>query len=129
VFSGDPAAPRKKGTSPTQSLADVCCGQMGGWLKMPLGTEVNLGPGDVVLDGIAGPLPPPLKGTQPPVFVHVYCVETAGWMKTPLGTEVDLGGPGHVLDGDPSPPRNGHSSPPSFQPMSIEATVAHLSYC
>jgi len=23
---------------------------------MPLGTEVNLGPGDVVLDGVAGPL-------------------------------------------------------------------------
>ena len=32
---------------------------------MPLGTEVNLGPGDVVLDGVAAPL---LKGAQPPVF-------------------------------------------------------------
>jgi len=32
---------------------------------MPLGTEVNLGPGDVVLDGVAAP---PLKGTQPPSF-------------------------------------------------------------
>ena len=33
---------------------------------MPLGTEVNLGPGDVVLDMVAAP--PPLKGAQPPVF-------------------------------------------------------------
>jgi len=51
-------------------------------------------------------------------------------MKTPLGTEVDLG-PGHiVLDGDPAPPRKGHCSPPPpFRPMSIVATVAHLSYC
>ena len=33
---------------------------------MLLGTEVSLGPGDVVLDGVAAP--PPLKGAQPPVF-------------------------------------------------------------
>jgi len=31
---------------------------------MPLGTEVNIGPGDVVLNGVAATL----KGTQPPVF-------------------------------------------------------------
>ena len=63
---------------------------------------------------------------------HVYCGQTAGWMKTPLGTEVNLS-PGHiVLDGDPAPLRKGHSSPPLsflFGPMSIMATVAHLSYC
>jgi len=46
----------------------------------------------------------------------------------PLGMEVDLG-PGHiVLDGDPAPPVKGHSSP-LFLPMSIVATIAHLSYC
>jgi len=26
---------------------------MAGWIKMPLGMEVNLDPGDVVLDGVA----------------------------------------------------------------------------
>ena len=30
---------------------------------MPLGTEVGLGPGDIVLDG--DPTPPPKKGTAP----------------------------------------------------------------
>ena len=25
---------------------------MAGWIKMPLGTDVNLGPGDIVLDGV-----------------------------------------------------------------------------
>jgi len=25
------------------------------WIKMPLGTEVNVGPGDVVLDGVGAP--------------------------------------------------------------------------
>jgi len=33
---------------------------------MPLGTEVGLDPGDVMLDGDPAPLP--LKGAQPPVF-------------------------------------------------------------
>jgi len=31
-------------------------------IKVPLGTEVNLGPGDVVLDGVAAP---PKRGTAP----------------------------------------------------------------
>jgi len=49
-------------------------------------------------------------------------------MKTPLGTEVDLG-PGHiVLDGVPAPAK-GAQKAPCFWPMSIVATVAHLSYC
>ena len=32
---------------------------MAGWIKMPLGMEVGLGPGDIVLDGDTAP---PLKG-------------------------------------------------------------------
>ena len=35
---------------------------MAGWIKMPLGTEVGLGPGDIVLDGGPRFL---LKGTEP----------------------------------------------------------------
>jgi len=38
---------------PTQILAHVYCGQTAEWIKMPLGTKVNLGPGDV--DGVAAP--------------------------------------------------------------------------
>ena len=66
VFNGDPATPRIKGTPhPTQFLAHVYCGQTARWIKMPLVTEVNLGPGDVVLDGVAAPSK---RGTAPPVF-------------------------------------------------------------
>ena len=43
---------------------NVYCGQTAGWIKMPLGTEVGLGPGDIVLDG--DPAPP--NGAQPPIF-------------------------------------------------------------
>ena len=53
VFDGDPAPPEKNGTAPTQFLAHVYFGKKtGGWIKMSLGTEVNLGPCDVVLDGV-----------------------------------------------------------------------------
>jgi len=33
----------------------VMCGQTAGWIKMPLGTDVGIGPGDIVLDGDPAP--------------------------------------------------------------------------
>jgi len=50
VLDGDPDLPRKKGYSP-QFSAYVYCGQTARWIKMQLGKEVDLGPGDIVLDG------------------------------------------------------------------------------
>ena len=51
-------------------------------------------------------------------------------MKTPLGTEVDLGTGHIVLDVVPAVRERGTAAPaPLFSPMSIVATVAHLSYC
>jgi len=71
----------------------------------------------------------PLKGARPQFSAHFYCGQTAGWMKMPLGTEVDLGPGDIVLDGDRAPRVKGaQQPPPSFRPMSIVATVAHLSY-
>jgi len=40
--------PSPKGAQP-QFFVHVCCDQTAGWIKMPLGTEVDLGPGDIVL--------------------------------------------------------------------------------
>jgi len=53
--------------------------------------------------------------------------QTAGWIKTPLGMEVGFGPGDVVLDGDSASPKRGKAS--SFRPMSIVATIAHLSYC
>jgi len=50
-------------------------------------------------------------------------------MKTPLCTELDLGAGHIVLDGFPALRERGTAPPTSFRPMSIVATVAHLSYC
>jgi len=49
-------------------------------------------------------------------------------MKTPLGTEVDLSAGHIVLDGVPALRERGTAAP-SFRPMPIVVTVAHLSYC
>ena len=50
------------------SVTLVYCGQTVEWIKMPLGTEVDLGPGDTVLD--RNPAPPMDRGTAapPPLF-------------------------------------------------------------
>ena len=92
---------------------------------MPLGTEVGLVPDDIVLDGDPAT---PIKGhTHPTQFLaRVYCGQAFACMNTPLGTEVDLGPDHTVLDGVPAPAK-GAQQPPFFRPMSIVATVAHLS--
>jgi len=46
-----------------------CCGQTAGWIKMPLGRKVDLGPGDIVLHG--DPAPPPMSPISTTVE-HVF---------------------------------------------------------
>ena len=88
----------------------VYCGQMVGWIKMKLGTQVGFGPGHTALDG--NPPPPPPKGHSPPIFGS-YLLRPNGcmyqdvtWIKMSLGMEVGLGPGDFVLIGDhalPSP--------------------------
>ena len=47
--------------------AHVYCGQTAVWIKMPHGTEIDLGPGHTVLDGDQAP-PPSERGTAAPLF-------------------------------------------------------------
>ena len=57
---------------------------------MPVGTEVDLGPGDFVF--VEDPAPRE-KGAQAHsphlMFGPCLCGKTAGWLKTPLGREED----------------------------------------
>ena len=68
-------------------------------IKMLVGTEVGLGPGDTVLDGDPGP---PKRGNPLPNF----------WPMSTVAKRLDASeglGPGDiVLDGDPAPLK-GHS--------------------
>ena len=61
-----------------QLSALICCGQMAGWIKMPLDMEIGLGAGDIVLDGEQLPLPKKLAAT-PPIF-GLCLLWPNGWM-------------------------------------------------
>jgi len=51
------------------SVTLVHCGEIVGWIKMPLGMEVGLSPGNTVLDGEPAPFrPSPQKGHSSPHF-------------------------------------------------------------
>ena len=95
---------------------------------MALGMDVGLGRGDFVFDG--DPAIPRTEGTPTTTqfLDHVHSGQTAGWMKTPVGTEVDLS-PGHIVLDWVLALRETGTAAPSFRPVSIVATVAHLSYC
>ena len=64
-----------------QFSAHRCCSQTAGCIKMPLGMEVGLSPGDFVLDG--DPAPPSQKeakpGGGPPIFGSCLLWPN-GWM-------------------------------------------------
>jgi len=64
-------------------MAHVYCGQMAGWMKTPLGTEVDLDPGHIVLEGV----PAPAKGAQqlPPLFGPCLL-----WPRSPISATAEL---------------------------------------
>jgi len=59
------------GTAVLSLCTLVYCGQMVGWIKMPLGTDVGLGPGDIVLAQL-----PHGKGAQEPPTFRPMCGQT-----------------------------------------------------
>jgi len=99
-YGGRPRPRRRCVSSPPQKAAanvrSMYCGQTVGCIRIPLGsvgTEVDLGPGDVVLD--RNPAPSPAKKrAQPPIFGPCLLWPN-GWMD-PLATDV---GPGqsHIV--------------------------------
>jgi len=127
---GPSLPPQKGGRAPSPQIsAHVYCGQTTGWIKMALGMEVGLSPGDfIVLDGDPDPLPK--KGAEPPPKFsdHFYCRQTAGCIKMPLGMEVGLSRGDFVFDGDPAPPQK-EGGAPNFRPMSIAAKRLHGPRC
>jgi len=65
---------------------------------MPLGKEVDLGPGNIVK---WQPRSPTKKKFYPQFLAYVCCGQMAGWIKIPHGMEVNLDPNNIVLDGDP----------------------------
>ena len=76
MLDGDPAPLPHNWHSLPQFSVNICCGKTAGWIKMPLGTEVSLGPGDIVLDGGK---PAPQKMSTSPIFSPCLLWPN-GWM-------------------------------------------------
>ena len=87
VLDWDPSSPHKGITADHITFRPMYCGQTTGWIKMPLGTEVGLGPERTVLDGD----PAPQKGSQqppPPLFGPCIGVKRLGVSRCHLVYEV-----------------------------------------
>ena len=101
---------------PHRFSAHVHYRQTAGWIRIPLGTEVGLDPGDIVLDG--DPLPPHGKGhSSRHFYAHVCCGQTTEWIKVPPATD-RLGPCDIVLDGPGSgSPKERGTAAPTFRPL------------
>jgi len=118
VTWGPSPSPQKEGGAPKFS-AHVYFGQTAGWIKMVLGMEVGLIPGDlVVLDG--DPAPPQKGGRATSPIFGPFLLWRNGWMRhdatwygarpQPRGLCVRWG---------PSPLPKKVVEPPNFRPMFI----------
>jgi len=107
-----PAPPFPKGHSHKFS-ANVRCGQTAGWTKMPLGMEVDLGPGDFVFNG--DPARPIKMGTPTAPICGSCLLWPNGWMDEGATWYGSRPRPRpHCIRRGSSNPRKGHSSPPPF---------------
>ena len=95
----------KRRHSPPQFSAHVCCVQTTGWMKMPLGTMVCLGPGNTVLD--VDPAPP-RRGTAP--HFGPYLLRPNGCMDQDVTQSRRL----CVRYGDHAPTPQKGAQPPKF---------------
>jgi len=97
--------------------AHICSGQMAGWIKMPHGREVALGPSDNVLD--EDPAPLPKKGAEPPIFDPCLL-----WPNGSMDQDGTWHGGGprsrlHCARWGPSFPSQKGGTAPNFRSMSI----------
>ena len=128
VLDGDPVPFPKMGRSPPpQFSANLYCDQTAACIKMPLGIERGLSPEDFVYDGTQ---PLPKKGAEPPIFGPCLlrpngCMDQdATWYGGRPRPTLHC-----VQCGPRCPQKKGTPTATQFWPMSIVATVVHLSYC
>jgi len=95
--------------------ARVYCGQTAGWIKIMLGTEVGLSPGDlVVLDG--DPDPSPKRGQSASPIFRPFLLWPNGWMhRDTTGYGARFQFRGLCVRGGSSPlPKKGAGPPSQF---------------
>jgi len=79
-----PSSSPKRGRIP-QFSAHVYCGQTAAWINMPLGTDVGLGPDDIVLDADPATTSPKGSGAPSPIFGPCLL-----WPRSPISATAEL---------------------------------------
>ena len=113
--------PSPKGGLPPNFRPNVYCGQTTGWIKMPLGTKVDLSPGYSVLMGTQHP--PHKRGGAPSPIFGPFLLWPNGWMHqdaTWYGGR-PLSSPHCGRWGTALLPKKGAEPPPNFRPIFIVA--------
>jgi len=105
---------------PPPFSAHVHCGQMAEWVKMPLGMEIDLCPGDCVRWGPSYPQ----NGAQPPIFGPCLLWPN-DWMDQDATWNGGCLVPGDIVLDEVQLPQKGHA--PNFWPMSIIAKLSLIS--
>jgi len=120
-----PPPQKKGGRAHSKFSAHVYCVETAGWITMPLGTDVGLGPGHIVLDGDPAL---PQKGAQQPTIFGQCLLMPNGWMDQDATWYGGRPGPWpHCVDGDSVPSRRGTA--PNFWPMFVVAKRLDGSRC
>jgi len=113
------SSPPQRGRAVPPITAHICCGEIASWIKIPLGTQVGLGPGDIVLVGNSSP--PTAKRTQPLIF-GPYLLWPNGCMYQDITWYGGRPQPRrHCVRWEPSSPPLKGQSLPNFRPMSVVA--------
>ena len=112
------------------SVALAYCIQMVGWIKMPLGMEVDLGLSDTVLDGDPFPHLKGGGGTARPIFSPCLLWPN-GWMDQEATSHGGRPRPRpHCVRWGPSSPTERGTPAPNFSAhVYCGQMVAHLSNC
>jgi len=121
-----PSSPSPKGAQPLPIFGPCLLWQTVGWIKMPLGTEVDLGPGDTVRWRHRSPQK---GGTAGPNF-RPFLLWPNGWMDPDATWCRGRPQPRRhcVVWGCSSTPKKGQSTP-TFRPMSVVAKQLDESRC
>jgi len=87
-------------------------------IKMPLGVEVGLGPGNIVLDGDRAPLKRGTALTFRPMFIVAKRLDKS---RCHLVRRLGLGPGNIVLDANPAAPLRGTAPSPNLRSISVVA--------
>jgi len=114
-------SPKGGGGGAPKFLAHICCSEMAAGIKMPLGVEVGLHPGDFVFAG--DPTPPSPKGSRGPRIFRPCLLWPKGCMDQDGSWHGGRPQPRqlHVRWGPIPLSRTGGAPLPNFRPISIVA--------